>query len=76
MSEINDLNCSRLREVAYLGSSGSEFDRRMVLGKKEPRWAFTLDRGTEKLSSRKSMIELWMMCSRSLQTMLVKEVGR
>ena len=28
------------------------------------------------LSSRKSMIELWMMCSRSLQAMLVREIGR
>ena len=47
MSEIKDGNSST--EVADLGGSGIEFHRRNVLGKKEPRWAFTLDRGTENL---------------------------
>ena len=47
VSEIKDLNSSR--EVADLGGSGREFPRRMVSGKKELRWAFTLDRGMEKL---------------------------
>ena len=68
MPYTDDLNS--LSEVADLACSGREFHRRMVLGKNELRWAFTADRGMEKLLGcrgvtvgTRSSVGAWMRLS-------------